>query len=92
MKKEKTVRSYQRRTKSGKVVTVRQHTAKYEASEKPKKKGAGVELESKRKASILEMPDYKLDMKDYLGELKKGSKKKLLRPIGSGTNGPVRRK
>lgn len=50
MKKEKTIRTYQRRTKTGKVVTVKQHTAKYDAAEAlkeaAKKKGAGDELES----------------------------------------------
>ena len=48
MKKEKTVRTYQRRTKTGKVVTVKQHTAKYDAAEAlkevAKKKGAGDEM------------------------------------------------
>ena len=51
MKKEKTVKTYQRRTKSGKIVTVKQHTAKYDAADKAKelakKKGAGGELEEK---------------------------------------------
>lgn len=53
MKKEKQVRSYKRRTKSGKTVTVRAHTAKYEAADKAKevskKEGAGKELEERRK-------------------------------------------
>ena len=53
MKKEKKVRTYQRRTKSGKTITVRAHTASYEAAEKAKeaakKKGAGLELSSKVK-------------------------------------------
>ena len=53
MKKEKKVRTYQRRTKSGKTITVRAHTASYEAAEKAKeaakKKGAGEELSSKIK-------------------------------------------
>lgn len=31
MKKEKIIRSYKRRTKSGKIITVRQHRAKYDA-------------------------------------------------------------
>lgn len=56
MKKEKTVRTYQRRTKSGKIVTVRQHTAKYDAAEAlkeaAKKKGAGDELEALKKKSV----------------------------------------
>lgn len=55
MKKEKTVRTYQRRTKSGKIVTVKQHTAKYDAADKmkgvAKKKGAGEELEAKKKVT-----------------------------------------
>lgn len=53
MKKEKKVRTYQRRTKTGKLVTVKQHTAKYDAAEKAKemlkKKGAGDELSAKKK-------------------------------------------
>lgn len=52
MKKEKTIRSYKRKTKGGKVVTVKQHTAKYDAAEEMKKalakKGAGEELASKK--------------------------------------------
>lgn len=49
MQAEKKVRSYTRRTKSGKIVTVKAHTAKYEAADKKdatKKKGAGKEFES----------------------------------------------
>lgn len=122
MKKEKQVKSYQRRTKSGKAVTVRAHTAKYEAADKAKeaakKKGAGGELEAK-KAKVREMPNPSLPMNEYLDELKKRqqdvkeevsaseketkktprksdkkseketTKKKLTRPVGSGTNGPT---
>ena len=69
MKKEKTVRTYQRRTKSGKMVTVREHKASYDAAEEArkaaaKKAGAGSEL-SKKKAIKEENPlgfseaDYK---------------------------------
>lgn len=69
MKKEKTVRTYQRRTKSGKMVTVREHKASYDAAEEArkaaaKKAGAGSEL-SKKKAAVEESPlgfsadDYK---------------------------------
>lgn len=69
MKKEKTVRTYQRRTKSGKMVTVREHKASYDAAEEArkaaaKKAGAGSEL-SKKKAAVEENPlgfsadDYK---------------------------------
>lgn len=69
MKKEKTVRTYQRRTKSGKMVTVHEHKASYDAAEEArkaaaKKAGAGSEL-SKKKAAVEENPlgfsadDYK---------------------------------
>lgn len=69
MKKEKTVRTYQRRTKSGKMVTVHEHKASYDAAEEArkaaaKKAGAGSEL-SKKKAEVEESPlgfsadDYK---------------------------------
>lgn len=70
MKKEKKVRTYQRRTKSGKMVTVRAHTASYEAAEKAKeaakKKGAGEELSSKIKKG----EEWKLPMDEFLKKLK----------------------
>ena len=55
MKKEKTVRTYQRRTKSGKMVTVREHKASYDAAEEArkaaaKKAGAGTEFVKKKTA------------------------------------------
>lgn len=74
MRKEKQVKSYQRKTKSGKLVTVKAHTAKYDAAEKAKsashKKGAGTELAVRKN----KMPDYNLKMEEYLEELKKHSK------------------
>ena len=61
MKKEKTVRTYQRRTKSGKIVTVRQHTSKYDAAERAKdsskRKGAGEELEKVKTKKALQKAD-----------------------------------
>lgn len=77
MKKEKQVRSYQRRTKSGKTVTVKAHTAKYDAAEMvkealKKKKGAGTEFE--KKAGLREMPDYNLPMDEYVKKLREGMK------------------
>lgn len=56
MQKEKQVRSYKRRTKSGKIITVKAHTAKYEAADEKakkssKKEGAGKELEELKKKS-----------------------------------------
>lgn len=76
MKKEKKVRAYQRRTKSGKTVTVRAHTASYEAAEKAKeaakKKGAGEELLSKVKNG----EEWKLPMDEFLKFLKEKRAKK----------------
>lgn len=40
MKKEKTIRTYQRKTKSGKITTVKSHTAKYDAAAEVAKKAA----------------------------------------------------
>lgn len=102
MKKEKTIRTYQRRTKSGKIVTVKQHTAKYDAAEKAKeaakKKGAGNELEAKMKRLRLkeligkELPEEEVEKK-VLDEDEKGAKKKgKIRPVGTGTNGPEPKK
>ena len=69
MKKEKTVRAYQRRTKSGKVVTVRQHTAKYDAAEDlAKKKGAGDELMEKRESLVKEAEPAKEDDLGFTAE------------------------
>lgn len=100
MKKEKQVRTYKRRTKSGKVVTVKAHTAKYEAADKAKelakKKGAGEELEErkKKKPVQLEIPFDEEGEKEVLNEIKDTEKKtsKKVRPVGSGTNGPEPKK
>lgn len=79
MKKEKTVRTYQRRTKSGKMVTVRQHTAKYDAADKMKealkKKGAGDELEARKKKLAMEQ----LAGKDTAEEFEKMLKEDALK-------------
>lgn len=81
MKKEKQVRSYKRRTKSGKTVTVKAHTAKYEAAdekakEASKKEGAGKELEERKKKPVqLEIPFDKEEEKKVLDEVKETAKK-----------------
>lgn len=79
MKKEKKVRTYQRRTKSGKTVTVRAHTASYEAAEKAKeaakKKGAGDELSEKKSKKD---DSWKLPMDEFLKKLKEDRAKKKL--------------
>lgn len=68
MKKEKKVRTYQRRTKSGKTITVRAHTASYEAAEKAKeaakKKGAGDEISERKKKN------WELPMDEFLKKMK----------------------
>lgn len=68
MKKEKKVRTYQRRTKSGKTITVRAHTASYEAAEKAKevakKDGAGDEIVERKKKN------WELPMDEFLKKLK----------------------
>ena len=71
MKAEKKVRTYTRRTKSGKTVTVKAHTAKYEAADKKdaaKKKGAGKELEERKKKSKVENLFDKEEEKKILDE------------------------
>lgn len=103
MKKEKTIRTYQRKTKSGKITTVKSHTAKYDAAAEvakkaARKKGAGDELQAK----LTKMPDPKLELQQYLDELKKSRsgassdttkttkpapKKKLKKPVGGGITG-----
>lgn len=73
MKKEKTVKTYQRRTKSGKMVTVKQHTAKYDAAEAAKemakKKGAGEEFDVRKNASQMD-----IDIDEFLSGVKARSK------------------
>lgn len=73
MKKEKTIRTYQRRTKTGKVVTVKQHTAKYDAAETlkeaAKKKGAGNELEALKKKKPIDKDEVLgVDLNDLTDE------------------------
>lgn len=65
MKAEKKVKAYTRRTKSGKTVTVKAHTARYDAADKKdaaKKKGAGKEFEDKKKKTpIVGKPEPELE-------------------------------
>lgn len=56
MKKEKSVRTYQRKSKNGKVVTVRSYKAKYDAAEEARKEmakraGAGDEFKKKKSSA-----------------------------------------
>lgn len=91
MKAEKKVRTYTRRTKSGKTVTVKAHTAKYDAADKKrisKKEGAGEEIEGlkdKKKATDFEVGFD--DFKEWYNETgSKGDKrvaKALHKQLGS---------
>ena len=77
MKKEKAIRTYQRRTKSGKIVTVRQHTAKYDAAEAlkeaAKKKGAGDELEALKKKPVDKPTEEEVaEFEKLLAKVKRG--------------------
>lgn len=58
MQKEKKIRTYTRKTKTGKTVTVKAHTAKYDAAEEArkvfaKKAGAGEELSMAKKEKVV---------------------------------------
>ena len=96
MKKEKQVRSYKRRTKSGKTVTVKAHTAKYaaadeKAKEVSKKPGAGKELEERKKKPVqLEIPFGKEEEKKVLDEVKETEKESTKKPAEKKTTKKVR--
>lgn len=103
MQKEKTVKSYQRKTKSGKVVTVKQHTAKYNAADMAKealkkKHGAGKELEIKKNliGTGVNGPVKKSPKtKDVLPIPEDKTKKRMSpksKPLSTGVNGPIKKK
>lgn len=93
MKKEKQVKSYKRRTKSGKTVTVKAHTAKYEAADEKakevsKKPGAGKELEERKKKPVqLEIPFGKEEEKKVLDEVTKEDEKTQKKQLSRLKNG-----
>lgn len=60
MQKEKSVRTYQRKSKNGKVVTVHAYKAKYDVAEEARKEmakraGAGDELKKKKSAALADL-------------------------------------
>lgn len=64
MKVEKKVRTYTRKSKTGKMVVVKAHTAKYEAAKEKPKKGSGKEIKElmgKKKTPIVEKPEPELE-------------------------------
>ena len=87
MEKKKTVKTFQRRTKSGKTVTVRQHESKYSAAdakneELKKRTGAGSEL-AKKKLGKWGDPHY--DLQDKFNDIEESdtpSSRKSLLPSG----------
>lgn len=84
MKKEKIIKTHTRKTKSGKTVTVRQHTAKYDAAEEAKqlakKIGAGKELEKKKKWVMDETERYIMDRFNSMEESEHPQTKHFLPP------------
>ena len=72
VQKEKQVKSYTRKSKSGKQVQVKSYSAKYNSAEDmvkealKQKKGAGKELlETKKKQKVENIPDYDFSMDDF---------------------------
>lgn len=71
MQAEKKVKSYTRRTKSGKTVTVKAHTARYKAADKKeatKGKGSGKEIEElmdKKKTPIVKKPETPFTKEEF---------------------------
>lgn len=65
MQKTKTVRTYKRKTKSGKTVTVKQHTAKYDAAEAARKAFLKDSRAGSEYASIKDMPMHGISADDF---------------------------
>lgn len=72
VQKEKQVKSYTRKSKSGKQVQVKSYSAKYDSAEDmvkealKQKKGAGKELlETKKNQKVENIPDYDFSMDDF---------------------------
>lgn len=65
MQKTKTVRAHKRKTKSGKTVTVKQHTAKYDAAEAARKAFLKDSRAGSEYASIKDMPTHGISADDF---------------------------
>ena len=82
MQKEKSVRTYQRKSKNGKVVTVRSYKAKYDAAEEARKEmakraGAGDELKKKKSAAPTDLGFTADEFKIWANDLDEKEAKRI---------------
>ena len=82
MQKEKSVRTYQRKSKSGKIVTVRSYKAKYDAAEEARKEmakraGAGDELKKKKSAAPVDLGFTADEFKIWANDLDEKEAKRI---------------
>lgn len=82
MKKEKSVRTYQRKSKNGKVVTVHSYKAKYDAAEEARKEmakraGAGDELKKKKSAAPADLGFTADEFKIWANDLDEKEAKRI---------------
>ena len=82
MQKEKSVRTYQRKSKNGKVVTVRSYKAKYDAAEEARKEmakraGAGDELKKKKSAAPVDLGFTADEFKIWANDLDEKEAKRI---------------
>ena len=82
MQKEKSVRTYQRKSKNGKVVTVRSYKAKYDAAEEARKEmakraGAGDELKKKKSAAPADLGFTADEFKIWANDLDEKEAKRI---------------
>ena len=82
MQKEKSVRTYQRKSKNGKVITVRSYKAKYDAAEEARKEmakraGAGDELKKKKSAAPADLGFTADEFKIWANDLDEKEAKRI---------------
>lgn len=82
MQKEKSVRTYQRKSKNGKVVTVRSYKAKYDAAEEARKEmakraGAGEEFKKKKASAPADLGFTADEFKIWANDLDEKEAKRI---------------
>ena len=82
MQKEKSVRTYQRKSKNGKVVTVRSYKAKYDAAEEARKEmakraGAGEEFKKKKSSAPADLGFTADEFKIWANDLDEKEAKRI---------------
>ena len=82
MQKEKSVRTYQRKSKNGKVVTVRSYKAKYDAAEEARKEmakraGAGEEFKKKKSSAPVDLGFTADEFKIWANDLDEKEAKRI---------------